>query len=415
MARQAQKMEARRDFWLYIDEFQHFISPSMEKILTGARKYRLGFTLAHQDLHQLQSNAKVASAVMTQPCTRIVLGVGDDDAKKLAEGFTSFDAQCLKTLEKFHAIARVERNDFDFNLALRKPESATGGEERKAAVIAASRAKYATPRADVEAALLAEIRPDAGKTKPPVSASEGIKATPMPVTPPAPTSPSVVPKAPAASTVSEKKAAPPTLSSPPAVTAVVSPPVTAPHAEVPNLNPTEVTGADAVSQHESLKEEIRTEAESLDFTVSSEQSIPQHGRIDLILTRGTKSIACEISVTTPPETEADHIRLRLKAGFQHVAVISANRRKLNLIQEAYSKKSGTKATSKVGFYTPKEFFAQLFTWATDDPEGGKIEKGKPRKQNFNFDLTPEDIARRAEEEQEMLEDLKQLMARKNTG
>jgi hypothetical protein len=48
MARQAQKIETRRDFWLYIDEFQHFISPSMEKILTGARKYRLGFTLREQ-------------------------------------------------------------------------------------------------------------------------------------------------------------------------------------------------------------------------------------------------------------------------------------------------------------------------------------------------------------------------------
>ena len=87
MARQAQKQEIRQDFWLYIDEFQHFISPSMAKILTGARKYRIGFTLAHQELHQLQSDAKVASAVMTQPCTRIVLRVGDDDAKKLGDGF----------------------------------------------------------------------------------------------------------------------------------------------------------------------------------------------------------------------------------------------------------------------------------------------------------------------------------------
>ena len=46
MAQQAQRLEARRDFWLYIDEFQHFITPSMAKILTGARKYRLGLTLA---------------------------------------------------------------------------------------------------------------------------------------------------------------------------------------------------------------------------------------------------------------------------------------------------------------------------------------------------------------------------------
>ncbi len=152
MSRQAQQVAVRKDFWLYIDEFDHFITPSMAEILKGARKYRLGLTLAHQELHQLQGDPKVESAVATHPCTRIVFRVGDDDAKKLGEGFESFDARSLKTLEKFHAIARVERNDFDFNLALRKPDLSDYSNERKEAVIAASRAKYATPRAEVEAA-----------------------------------------------------------------------------------------------------------------------------------------------------------------------------------------------------------------------------------------------------------------------
>ncbi|MCX6893907.1 MAG: type IV secretion system DNA-binding domain-containing protein, partial [Verrucomicrobia bacterium] len=167
MARQSQEVARRKQFWLYIDEFDHFITPSMAEILKGARKYRLGLTLAHQELHQLQSDSKVASAVMAHPCTRIVFRVSDDDAKKLGEGFTAFDAQSLKTLEKFHAIARVERNDFDFNLALRKPELPEFDDGCKARIITASRARYATPRAEVEAMLLATIRPDAGKTKPP--------------------------------------------------------------------------------------------------------------------------------------------------------------------------------------------------------------------------------------------------------
>jgi len=191
MARAAQKQEARRDFWLYIDEFQHFISPSMEKILTGARKYRLGFTLAHQNLHQLQQNADVASAVMTQPCTRIVLRVGDDDAKRLGDGFESFDAKSLTRLEKYHAIVRVEQNDFDFNLALRKPELPGGGSERKATIIAASRARYGTSRAKVEEDLLASIRPDAGKAEPKKrgkSPSSDPVSEPPPATPPPPVS-----------------------------------------------------------------------------------------------------------------------------------------------------------------------------------------------------------------------------------
>jgi hypothetical protein len=63
MARQAQQVAVRRDFWLYVDEFDHFISPSMAEILKGARKYRIGLTLAHQELHQLQGEPKVASTV----------------------------------------------------------------------------------------------------------------------------------------------------------------------------------------------------------------------------------------------------------------------------------------------------------------------------------------------------------------
>ena len=174
----------------------------MEKILTGTRKYRLGFTLAHQNLHQLQNDANVASAVMTQPCTRIVLRVGDEDAKKLGDGFESFDAKSLTRLEKFHAIVRVEQNDFDFNLALRKPEL-SDGEERKAAVIAASRARYATSRAKVEADLLAEIRPAADKAKPPervISESGVRKPVVKPVAPPPQTALSVIQNAPAEST-----------------------------------------------------------------------------------------------------------------------------------------------------------------------------------------------------------------------
>lgn len=49
MGRQRQGAAERRDFWLYADEFPDFITPPMAEILTGARKYRLGMTLAHQD------------------------------------------------------------------------------------------------------------------------------------------------------------------------------------------------------------------------------------------------------------------------------------------------------------------------------------------------------------------------------
>lgn len=45
MSRQRQAAAIRRDFWIYLDEFQNFISPSLGEILTGARKYRIGLVL----------------------------------------------------------------------------------------------------------------------------------------------------------------------------------------------------------------------------------------------------------------------------------------------------------------------------------------------------------------------------------
>ena len=131
MARQAQAESDRQDFWLYIDEFDNFITPSMAGILSKTRKYRLGLTLAHHTLHQLQADKSVASAVMSNPATRIVFKVGGDDAKKLAEGFSFFEAQDFKNLADGQAICRVERSDFDFNLSVPLPEEINEAEAAK--------------------------------------------------------------------------------------------------------------------------------------------------------------------------------------------------------------------------------------------------------------------------------------------
>lgn len=122
MARQAQ-ISARRDWWIYADEFQNYITPSMADILSGTRKYRIGLTLAHHELRQLQRDPEVASAVMTHPCTRIVFRVGDDDAKRLSENFSFFESRDLQQLGIGRNIVRIERSDCDFNLAVSPPDT----------------------------------------------------------------------------------------------------------------------------------------------------------------------------------------------------------------------------------------------------------------------------------------------------
>jgi type IV secretory pathway TraG/TraD family ATPase VirD4 len=64
MRRQKIPKEERKDFFMYIDEFQNYITPSIESILSEARKYRLGLILANQYLGQLEkSDALTKSSV----------------------------------------------------------------------------------------------------------------------------------------------------------------------------------------------------------------------------------------------------------------------------------------------------------------------------------------------------------------
>ena len=159
MSRQRMRESERRDFWCYVDEFHSFITPSMAEILTGARKYRVGLVLAHQELRQLQSSDEVASAVLANAFTRAVFRVGDADARSLENGFSHFEARDLQNLETGEAICRIERSDFDFNLAVRMPEPAADNEDaRREEVIAASRSTYGRSRADIEAEVFRRMR-----------------------------------------------------------------------------------------------------------------------------------------------------------------------------------------------------------------------------------------------------------------
>ena len=45
----------RKDFYLYVDEFQNFVSGTFADILSEARKYRLGLIMAHQYIAQLEA------------------------------------------------------------------------------------------------------------------------------------------------------------------------------------------------------------------------------------------------------------------------------------------------------------------------------------------------------------------------
>jgi hypothetical protein len=348
MSRQAQRIEARRMFNIVIDEFANFITPSMAEILSGARKYRIGLTLAHHELHQLQRNPEVASAVMSHPFTRIVFRVGDDDAKKLAEGFSYFEAKDLRNLETGQAVCRVERSDFDFNLSVPlpvEPDKDTAAARRQE-VTTVSKEKYGTPQADVEA-VLAKSRETVPTVEPP---------TFPPVKP--------VVALPKASEV-PKVADPPT-------TLKITPPVAVeiPKAEalaIKHEPPRDLGRGGA--QHQAIQKRIKQAAEGLGFrSVIEKPVLDGQGSVDLWLERAGETIACEISISTTIDHEVRNVAKCLKSGVPKVMVICLDEERLRKIGKAVSGSLGAELAARVEYFQPDQFVAYLKTIPAKSPK-----------------------------------------------
>ncbi len=90
-------------FYLYIDEFQNFATPSISTILSEARKYKLSLTIAHQFIAQLDE--KIRDAVVGNVGTKVAFRVGTTDAEFLAKQFEpTFTAPDLENLPNRHAV-----------------------------------------------------------------------------------------------------------------------------------------------------------------------------------------------------------------------------------------------------------------------------------------------------------------------
>jgi hypothetical protein len=389
MARQAKNIAARRDYWIYADEFANFITPSMAEILSGARKYRIGLTLAHHELHQLQRSPEVASAVMTHPFTRVVFRVSDDDAKKLADGFSFFDASNLKNLETGHAIARVQRSNFDFNLSVILPVHAdeTDAAARREEVITGSRKKYGTPRAEVEAMLRQAWDVEQIKTK--AVKSDNSVASPKPQSVPVKPADTEPPK-----TLEISNQAEPDISNATDIEAQKSSSTLAPEQKIEE-QPREDKGIGG-HQHNLIRERIEETARQLGYTTSREHATGSGGKVDVVLEKPERSIACEIAITTTIDHEVGNVAKCLKAGFKHVAVISPGTERLQKIETAVRSCVPEGEMSRVRFYVPEAFLSYLRTVTTPPPNPASNESqiGKYKVKRSVVTLTDEEVKAR---------------------
>lgn len=134
--------EERRDFYLYIDEFQNFATSSFIKILSEARKYRLNLILANQYIAQIPED--VRAAIFGNAGTMMSFLIGAEDARYMAREFGErFTEQDLLALGNYQALIKLSIDGITQSPFLAQtlplPKSATQNREK---VIRNSRERY---------------------------------------------------------------------------------------------------------------------------------------------------------------------------------------------------------------------------------------------------------------------------------
>lgn len=148
--------EERKDFYLYVDEFQNFATDSFSNILSEARKYRLNLTVAHQYTAQLENKdgAKVRDAVFGNVGTMIIFRVGADDADFLEKEFEpEFTSQDLVNLPNYHIYLKLMIDGITsrpFSATTLPPIKVDLSKGIKEKIIDLSRKLYTRPREEVE-------------------------------------------------------------------------------------------------------------------------------------------------------------------------------------------------------------------------------------------------------------------------
>ncbi len=151
--------DQRHDFYLYIDEFQNFITDSIATILSEARKYRLELIIAHQYMKQLEDNkgkTTVRDAVLGNAGTLVSFRIGVEDAEILAKEYAPvFSSYDLVNVEQYTAYVKLLIDNTaakPFNMFTYPPRS--GNKQLAAAIKELSRLKYGRPREIVEAEIM---------------------------------------------------------------------------------------------------------------------------------------------------------------------------------------------------------------------------------------------------------------------
>jgi len=157
MERASMPEHERKDFYIYVDEFQNIVTQTFENILSEARKYGLNLTVAHQYVGQI--NPKIYQAILGNTGSIISFRVGGEDAVKLKPEFEPlFGVKDMINLAvgEFYIKMTIDGESYDpFSAETLKVLPPTHP-SYKDEIIAASRAKYSIPKGDAQKLIVEE-------------------------------------------------------------------------------------------------------------------------------------------------------------------------------------------------------------------------------------------------------------------
>jgi hypothetical protein len=177
--------DQRRDFYLYVDEFQNFSTDSFASILSEARKFKLNLIVANQFIGQLKE--EIRDAVFGNVGSLMCFRVGNDDAEYMAKQFVPlFNQSDLINIENFNSIAKIlidSKPSRPFSLTgYNYPDGAS--KEVADAIQQLSRLKFGRPRDIVDAEIkqrmglgFAPRRAESEETPPPANPAPTPPAT----------------------------------------------------------------------------------------------------------------------------------------------------------------------------------------------------------------------------------------------
>lgn len=169
MRRQKQLAQGQKpqDFFLYIDEFQNYVTESIESILSEARKYRLGLNIAHQYIGQIEQKEKrdrsvnLKDAVFGNVGTMMSYKIGAQDAEYMAKEMgPTFTDQDLINIDKYKAVMKLSidtQPSKPFSVVPLNPYLEEGDEEAATALKQISRLTYGRSRKFVEKEIFARL------------------------------------------------------------------------------------------------------------------------------------------------------------------------------------------------------------------------------------------------------------------